>query len=479
MSIKDEERYESEIITSYRTKKEMFSVPFLHACAIGLHVASGFGALSLINARDPRTPVVAHYVYLSPESSATDGTFQPLAQKLFTWRPVFGLAIIQFIIAFFHALYFWLWKNPPPPMAVASPLSAVVTKPPFAAPLTLPVQNIAETRNAPPVAVQPPQNPPPLAVAAAPAAAVGASQTYAYASSSDDESAAEGSSDAPYLAFQGSANSMRWFEYAVTQTMFMVLIAAALGVQDAYFIVKLIIECISVQAFGWVLEKLDSRVPREAFAGSILLISSFIVNFATVSVLAWAVAASKMHSINFALCVLPIGFQTIVTGYIQTHNFYRQGGLHDPAFAEKAYILTSIMGRLSGFWTITTAHLSALQDRNLMPRSTLAGSTIDLDALRIVSIVVPPSLLLFVLTLEAWTYTPPPVQRVKPPTLWQAVRMGAPPLRGVSGIKMHAGGGTRRRGMKRHQATPGGSLGGYGGGMLSCGAGGHTGGLQL
>lgn len=457
----------------------MFSVQFLHACAIGLHIASGFGALSLINARDPRTPVVAHYVSLSPEASSSYGAFQQINKTLFTWRPVFGLAIIQFIIAFFHAIYFWLWKNPPPPMAVAPPLSAVVTKSPFASPIAPPVPSVAETRNATPAAVQPVQPVPPPAGAVAPTAAVGAYQSYGYASSSDDESGADPSNDAPYLAFRGSANSLRWFEYAVTQTMSIVLIAAALGVQDAYFIVKLIVECISVQAFGWVLEKLDSRVPREAFAGSILLISCFLINFATVSVLAWSVAASKMHSINFALCVLPIGFQTIVTGYIQTHNFYRQGGLHDPAFAEKAYILTSIMGRLSGFWTITTAHLSALQDRNLMPRSTLAGSTIDLDALRIVSIVVPPSLLLFVLTLEAWTYTPPPVQRVTPPTLWQAVRMGAPPLRGVSGIKMHAGGSARRRGAKRRHMLPGGSGEGYGGGMLSCGAGGHTGGLQL
>lgn len=366
--------------------RELLNVPFLHAVAFGLHLVSGFGGLSLISGNDPRIDVVTHYVNLTPEH--TPSPFQPLSQRLFAWRPVLGFVVLEFVIAFFHAVYFYRWSAPPPPMAIASPVAPQPPPPP-------PQQQQPYRGFQPPA----PPAPPPLPVEPP---------------------------GPPELAFQPSANSLRWFEYAITQSFAVVFLASALGVQDAYALFKLLVEGVALQTLGWVLEKLDARVPREAFAGGILLVSSFVSSISTVALLAWSAAASNLHSMAFALCVLPVGFQALVMAYVMTRNFYRQGALHDAVFAEKSYLMTSLMGRLSTFWLVTTTYLSVYQDRGLMPRSALAGGVLDLNAVRIAAIVIPPALLLFVLSLEAHAYTPAPLQKTMPPTLWQAVRMGAP-----------------------------------------------------
>jgi hypothetical protein len=377
--------------------RELLNVPFLHAVAFALHSVSGFGGLSLISGNDPRIDVVAHYVDFTPEHATS--LFQPISQRFFTWRPVLGFVVLEFVLAFFHAVYFFCWSPPPPPVAIAPPLMAI----------------------APPPSPPPPSPPPPPVEPLGP----------------------------PELTFQPSANALRWFDYAVTQSLAVVFLASALGVQDAYALFKLLIEGIALQTLGWVLEKLDARVPREAFAGGILLVSSFVSSISTVALLAWSAAASRLHSIAFALCVLPVGFQALAMSYIMTRNFYRQGALHDSVFAEKAYLLTSLMCRLSLFWLAVTTYLSVYQDRGLMPRSALAGGVLDLSAVRISAIVIPPALLLFVLSLEAHAYTPAPLQKTMPPTLWQAVRMGAP-----GGGRRRARSPTRGAAVRRHVRTP-------------------------
>ena len=371
------------------TSRELLNVPFLHAAAFSLHLVSGFGGLSLIYGNDPRIDVVAHYVNLTPENATS--LFQPISQRFFEWRPVLGLVVLEFVLAFFHAVYFWSWSPPPPPMAIAPPPSP------------------------------PPPSPPPAVEPLGP----------------------------PELTFQPSANSLRWFDYAVTQSLTVVFLASVLGVQDAYALFKLLIEGVALQTLGWVLEKLDARVPREAFAGGILLVSSFVSSISTVGVLAWSAAASRLHSMAFALCVLPVGFQALAMSYVMTRNFYRQGALHDAVFAEKAFVVTSLMCRLSLFWLVVTTYLSVYQDRGLMQRSALAGGVLDLNAVRISAIVVPPALILFVLSLEAHAYTPAPLQKTMPPTMWQAVRMGAP-----GGGRRRARSPTRGAAVRRRVLTP-------------------------
>jgi hypothetical protein len=336
--------------------RELLSVPFLHAVAFGLHLVSGFGGLSLISEKDPRIDVVAHYVNLELSPDHAISPFQPISQRLFTWRPILGFVALEFVLAFFHAVYFYRWRGTPPPP--------------------------------PPPPVEPP--------------------------------------GPPELAFQPSANSLRWLDYAVTQSLTVVFLASALGVLDAYVLLKMLVECVALQTLGWVLEKLDARVPREAFAGGILLVSSFVSSISTVGVLAWSAAASRLHAMAFALCVLPVGFHALAMAYVITRNFYRQGALHDAVYAEKAFILTSLACRLSTFWIVVTTWLSVYQDRGLMARSAIAGGVLDLNAVRISAIVVPPALTVFLLSLEAHSYTPAPVQKTMPPTLWEAVRLGAP-----------------------------------------------------
>jgi hypothetical protein len=374
--------------------RELLNVPFLHAVAFALHIVSGFGGLSLISGNDPRIDVVAHYVDFTPEHETS--LFQPISQRFFTWRPVLGFVVLEFVLAFFHAVYFFRWSPPPPPTAIAPP---PLPLPPPTPPTPQQPQPQQQYRG-----FQPPPPPPPPPLPPPPVEPLGP----------------------PELTFQPSANSLRWFDYAVTQSLTVVFLASALGVQDAYVLFKLLIEGVALQTLGWVLEKLDARVPREAFAGGILLVSSFVSSISTVALLAWSAAASRLHSIAFALCVLPVGFQALAMSYIMTRNFYRQGALHNSVFAEKAYLLTTLMCRLSLFWLAVTTYLSVYQDRGLVPRSALAGGVLDLNAVRISAIVIPPALMLFVLSLEAHTYTPAPLQKTMPPTLWQAVRMGAP-----------------------------------------------------
>jgi hypothetical protein len=321
---------------------QLLKVPFLNTVAVGLHLFSGFAGLTLLSGMDPRTDVVAHHVNFTPEHP-TD-LFQPFSQRLFTWRPVLGFVALEFVLAFFHAVFLYR----------------------------------------------------------------GGLRPYT-------PSTAEGMGGAP----------LRWFEYAITQSLTVVFLASALGVQDAFVLFKLLIESIALQTFGWVLEKMDARVPREAFAGGILLVAAFVFSISTVAVIAWSAAASSLHSMTFALCVLPVGFRALSIAFLMTRNFYRQGALHDAIFAEKAYLVTSIMCQLSVFWLVLTAYLSAYQARGLMPVSMVAGMALDLEAIRISSIVIPPALLMFVLSLESYN-TPAPIQKTPPLGLWQAVRMGAP-----------------------------------------------------
>jgi hypothetical protein len=306
---------------------QLLKTPFLNAVAIGLHLVSGFAGLTLITGIDPRVYVVGHHVNFTPENP-TD-LFQPFSQRLFTWRPLLGFISLEFVLAFFHAVF--LYRGRP----------------------------------------------------------------------------------------------LHWFEYAITQSLTVVFLASALGVQDAVVLLKLLIESIALQTFGWVLEKMDARVPREAFVGGILIVSSFVLDVSSVAVIAWSAAVSKLHSMAFALCVLPVGFRALSMSYVMTRTFYKQGALHDAIFAEKAYLMTSLMSRLSMFWLVLTAYLSAYQDRGLMPVSMVAGMALDLEAIRIASIVIPPALLMFVLSLDAHN-TPAPLQKTPTVGLWQAVRMGAP-----------------------------------------------------
>jgi hypothetical protein len=84
-----------------------------------------------------------------------------------------------------------------------------------------------------------------------------------------------------------------------------------------------------------------------------------------------------------------------------------------------------------------------------MTRSSLAGGVLDLNSVRIAAIVIPPALLLFVLSLEAHAYTPAPMQKTMPPTLWQAVSMGAP-----AGERRRARSPMRAAAVRRRVRTP-------------------------
>ena len=394
---------------------EFLSVPFLHACAISLHTVSGLGGLFLIGNNDPRIAVFGHYVNLV----GSGDVFEQTPLRLFKVRPILGLIAVEFVTAVFHVIYFWKWRTPPhderplvatveaqspPTPALPAGGVAVPTQASFFRNLLVPpgAQSQASAPSPPPAPAEPPLT------------------------------------DAP---LQPSANALRWFEYAVTATLMNLFGAVSLGIQDVYVLFKLAFEGVALQMCGWVLEKLDARVPKEAFVGSIIMIIGFILNLSTTALYIWTISASTLHTWSFVLNVLPFAFYFSTFGYVSSQSFFRRGPFYDNVFTEKAYLLLSLTTKLAIFWISLTTYLSVLQDKGLMPRSNLVGTTLDLSAVRVVATVLPPSLLLFLLTLEAWYYVPQPLHKTDPPSFWGAVHMGAPA--NASGAR---GGGARRRG---------------------------------
>jgi hypothetical protein len=138
------------------------------------------------------------------------------------------------------------------------------------------------------------------------------------------------------------------------------------------------------------------------------------------------VAGHSGNQQHFSGFLIPFAVYFLSFGYISARNFYREGAYYNQTYTEKSYILLSLSTKLALFWLVTSTYLSVMQDSGVMPKSKLLGSNLDLNAVRVVATVLPPSLTVFLLTVEAWFYLPQPPQKTTPPGFFKAIQMGAP-----------------------------------------------------
>ena len=188
----------------------------------------------------------------------------------------------------------------------------------------------------------------------------------------------------------------------------------------------LMFEGVALQICGYILEKLDSSQKNDIVIGCCTMVIGFFLSLSTSAVFTWTIIASKYHTWSFILNILPYVFYFSNFGFVASKNFFKQGPFANQEFTEKAYIILSVTTKLAIFWLSLSTQLEVLQSNGFMQASQIAGMTIDWFAVRMISTVLPPSVLLFFLTVESYyVVVDPKIPPALTTSFVSAIRMGA------------------------------------------------------
>ena len=224
-----------------------------------------------------------------------------------------------------------------------------------------------------------------------------------------------------------SANPLRWVEYAITATLMSASGAAALGITDTYFFVRLVASSVCLQAVGYAVELLDFLLPspelqqlleRRAYEPGVpdaladaatealkatqkrrhslfvvlyYIIGQLLTNLPHLGVVLYQVAASQTHGAYsvFVENAVPFAVWYITFGCLSHLSYQKWRQCSDPQFVERWYILLSLSTKLTVFW-LAFGTFRKLAEAN--GHASRVG--VDWDAVRYAAIAAPAAGLL-------------------------------------------------------------------------------------
>lgn len=150
-----------------------------------------------------------------------------------------------------------------------------------------------------------------------------------------------------------SANPLRWVEYAITATTMSAFGAVAIGITDAYYLLKMVSAGVALQACGYLIECLDCKEPRDVrIFKTLWWVIGNVLNLTSIVVLLYQIFASNTGAVRgvFIENSLPFAFWFNSFGVVCRWDFYKKGRFVDRYYTERWYIVLSLSTKFAVFW---------------------------------------------------------------------------------------------------------------------------------
>jgi hypothetical protein len=156
-----------------------------------------------------------------------------------------------------------------------------------------------------------------------------------------------------------SANSLRWFEYALTATTMSAFGAVNSGIFSFPYFVKVVFSGFALQACGYIIELLDSGSPRDWRIFDVVWWHiGTALNLSTIGIMLYQIFGSKTHGAFwlFVQNTVPFALWFNTFGLISRWLFHKWRQFSDPWFCERWYIILSLSTKVAVFW-LAFAHV--------------------------------------------------------------------------------------------------------------------------
>ena len=202
-----------------------------------------------------------------------------------------------------------------------------------------------------------------------------------------------------------SANSLRWFEYALTATTMSAFGAVNSGIFSFPYFVKVIFSGFALQSCGYIIELLDNNNARDRRLFNIIWwVIGNALNLCGIGILLFQVFGSKTHgafwlfvqnTLPFALwfqvcCTsalvsfrLEYSHKTQTFGLIARWSFSKWRQFSDPWFAEKWYVLLSLSTKVAVFWLSFATYRKIVEDNGFAKKSNIDWNVVRFCAMSI------------------------------------------------------------------------------------------------
>jgi len=166
-----------------------------------------------------------------------------------------------------------------------------------------------------------------------------------------------------------SANTLRWFEYAITASLLSAFGGLAIGLNQFPYFVHILSSGVALQMCGYLIEMLDYTIVLHQRIYSIAINLGTILNLTSVGILLYQIFASKTHTTVFYYNVVPFAIYYQTFGFVAMLRFFHYKQFQSKWFVERWYIILSLSTKVAVFWLSFATFRQLAEDNGFLPRT--------------------------------------------------------------------------------------------------------------